>query len=145
MSKKYHPNKSRNWAQNKKNCLPNLRDICEWKGSRSCRNCAKRFLFCRKIAQELKKIPLEVSICEVLINKQNPELPIHTLYQKEQYANKGLILIDDVLNSGTTLIHAIRHFLDVPWKKTAVLVDRNHKKYPVKKQISKESHFSHQF
>jgi pyrimidine operon attenuation protein/uracil phosphoribosyltransferase len=68
----------------------------------------------QKIAQELKKIPLEVSICEVLINKQNPELPIHTLYQKEQYANKGLILIDDVQNSGTTLIHAIRHFLDVP-------------------------------
>jgi pyrimidine operon attenuation protein/uracil phosphoribosyltransferase len=39
-----------------------------------------------------------------------------------------------VLNSGTTLIYAIRHFLDVPLKKfkTAVLVDRNHKKYPVK-------------
>lgn len=53
---------------------------------------------------------------------------------KEQYANKGLILVDDVLNSGTTLIYAIRHFLDVPLKKfkTAVLVDRNHKKYPVK-------------
>jgi len=43
-------------------------------------------------------------------------------------------LIDDVLNSGTTLIYAVRHFLDVPLKKfkTVVLVDRNHKKYPVK-------------
>jgi pyrimidine operon attenuation protein/uracil phosphoribosyltransferase len=53
---------------------------------------------------------------------------------KEQYANKGLILVDDVLNSGTTLIYAVRHFLDVPLTKfkTAVLVDRNHKKYPVK-------------
>jgi pyrimidine operon attenuation protein/uracil phosphoribosyltransferase len=39
-----------------------------------------------------------------------------------------------VLNSGTTLIYAVRHFLNVPLKKfkTAVLVDRNHKKYPVK-------------
>jgi pyrimidine operon attenuation protein/uracil phosphoribosyltransferase len=44
------------------------------------------------------------------------------------------VLIDDVLNSGTTLIYGVRHFLDVPLKKfkTAVLVDRNHKQYPVK-------------
>jgi len=43
-------------------------------------------------------------------------------------------LVDDVLNSGTALIYGVRHFLDVPLKKlkTAVLVDRNHKKYPVK-------------
>jgi pyrimidine operon attenuation protein/uracil phosphoribosyltransferase len=70
----------------------------------------------------------------VQINKQNPQLPIHTSLSKEQYTNKGLILVDDVLNSGTTLIYAVRHFIDVPLKKfkTAVLVDRNHKKYPVK-------------
>jgi pyrimidine operon attenuation protein/uracil phosphoribosyltransferase len=39
--------------------------------------------------------------------------------------------LDDVLNSGTTLIYAVRHFIDVPLKKfkTAVLVDRNIK-YP---------------
>ena len=39
-----------------------------------------------------------------------------------------------VLNSGTTLIYGVKHFLEVPLKKfkTAVLVDRNHKKYPVK-------------
>ncbi len=93
------------------------------------------YIFAEKIAQELKAISsLKVSLCEVQINKQNPELPIHTSLTKEQYANKGLILVDDVLNSGTTLIYAVRHFLDVPLKKfkTAVLVDRNHKKYPVK-------------
>ena len=31
--------------------------------------------------------------------------------------HKGLILVDDVLNSGTTLIYAVRHFLDVPLTK----------------------------
>jgi pyrimidine operon attenuation protein/uracil phosphoribosyltransferase len=43
-------------------------------------------------------------------------------------------LVDDVLNSGTTLMYGIKYFLDVPLKrfKTAVLVNRNHKKYPVK-------------
>jgi pyrimidine operon attenuation protein/uracil phosphoribosyltransferase len=93
------------------------------------------FIFAEKIATELHNISnLQVTLCEVKINKLNPELPIHTSLTKEAYANKGLILVDDVLNSGTTLIYAIRHFLDVPLKKfkTAVLVDRNHKKYPVK-------------
>jgi pyrimidine operon attenuation protein/uracil phosphoribosyltransferase len=93
------------------------------------------FIFAKKIAETLEFIStLKVSLCEVQINKQNPELEIHTSLTKEQYTNKGLVLIDDVLNSGTTLIYAVRHFLDVPLKKfkTAVLVDRNHKKYPVK-------------
>jgi len=45
-----------------------------------------------------------------------------------------LVLVDDVLNSGTTLIYGVKHFLEVPLKKfkTAVLVNRNHKKYPIK-------------
>ena len=92
-------------------------------------------IFAQKIASALSEIStLKVSLCEVKINKQNPQLPIHTSLSKEEYENKGLVLVDDVLNSGTTLIYAVRHFLDVPLKKfkTAVLVDRNHKKYPVK-------------
>ncbi|MGB1247165.1 MAG: phosphoribosyltransferase, partial [Flavobacteriaceae bacterium] len=38
------------------------------------------------------------------------------------------------LYSGTALIYGVSYFLQVPLKqfKTAVLVDRNHKKYPVK-------------
>ena len=45
-----------------------------------------------------------------------------------------MVLIDDVLNSGSTLIYGVKHFLNVPLKqfKTAVLVNRNHKKFPVK-------------
>jgi pyrimidine operon attenuation protein/uracil phosphoribosyltransferase len=96
---------------------------------------ANGFTFAKKIALALETIsPIKVSLCEVQINKQNPQLPIQTSLSKEQYSNKGLVLVDDVLNSGTTLIYAVRHFIDVPLKKfkTAVLVDRNHKKYPVK-------------
>lgn len=93
------------------------------------------FVFAKKIAAVLTTVSsLKVSLCEVRINKQNPESPIKTSLTTEEYTNKGLVLVDDVLNSGTTLIYAVRHFLDVPLKKfkTAVLVDRNHKKYPVK-------------
>ena len=60
--------------------------------------------------------------------------PIIVSLKPEEYQNKSLILVDDVLNSGSTLIYGVRYFLDVPIKnfKTAVLVDRNHKRYPVK-------------
>jgi pyrimidine operon attenuation protein/uracil phosphoribosyltransferase len=93
------------------------------------------FVFAKKIATELEKIStIKVVLCEVFINKQNVNAPITTSLSVEQYQNKGLILVDDVLNSGTTLIYGVKHFLEVPLKKlkTAVLIDRNHKKYPVK-------------
>ncbi len=93
------------------------------------------FVFAKKLAVELERIStIKISLCEVFINKQNPNIPITTSLSKENYENKGVVLVDDVLNSGTTLIYGVKHFLEVPLKKlkTAVLVDRNHKKYPVK-------------
>jgi len=93
------------------------------------------FIFAQKIAEELEKIsPIKITLCEVFINKSNPQDLIKTSITKKEYSNKGLVLIDDVLNSGTTLIYGVKHFLEVPLNKfkTAVLVDRNHKKYPVK-------------
>ncbi len=93
------------------------------------------YVFAQKIAQKLSEISnIEVLLCEVFIDKQNPTNPITTTLKTSDYQNKGLVLVDDVLNSGTTLVYGVRHFLAVPIKKfkTAVLVDRNHKKYPVK-------------
>lgn len=93
------------------------------------------FVLAEKIAKELSNISdLKVTLCEVYIDKNNPKSEITTSISKEDYQNKGLVLVDDVLNSGTTLIYGVKHFLDVELKKfkTAVLVDRNHKKYPVK-------------
>jgi pyrimidine operon attenuation protein / uracil phosphoribosyltransferase len=93
------------------------------------------YLFAQKLAAEVEKISdIKVTLCEVKINKQQPLEPVTTSLKAEDYANKSLVLVDDVLNSGTTLIYGVRHFLDVPLKKfkTAVLVDRNHKQYPVK-------------
>ena len=92
-------------------------------------------IFARKIAAVLQSIsPLEVIFCDVMIDKKNPQAAITTSIDKSDYEGKGLVLVDDVLNSGTVLIYGVRHFLDVPLTKfkTAVLVDRNHKKYPIK-------------
>lgn len=93
------------------------------------------YIFAEKIARVLQTIsPLEVIVCEVKMNKQNPNSEISTSISKEAYQNKGIVLVDDVLNSGSTLMYGVKHFLEVPVKKfkTAVLVDRNHKKYPIK-------------
>ena len=91
------------------------------------------------IAKELKKIlnklsNIEVILCKVKIDKKNPRKPIETSIGKEQYSNKSIVLVDDVLNSGSTLIYGVKHFLETELLqfKTAVLVNRNHKKFPVK-------------
>lgn len=93
------------------------------------------FTFSKKIASVLEEIStINVTLCEVIIDKKKPLQPITTSISVNDYKNKPLVLVDDVLNSGTTLIYGIKHFLEVPLKrfKTAVLVNRNHKKYPVK-------------
>lgn len=93
------------------------------------------YIFAKKLKTELQKISdITPILCKVSIDKKNPHLPIKTSLKVEAYENKSLILVDDVLNSGTTLIYGVKHFLNVPLKqfKTAVLVNRNHKKYPVK-------------
>lgn len=93
------------------------------------------FIFAEKLVATLQEISsLTITICEVHINKKKPLEAVSTSLDVADYKNKSLVLVDDVLNSGTTLIYGVKHFLDVPLKrfKTAVLVNRNHKKYPVK-------------
>lgn len=72
--------------------------------------------------------------CRITIDKKNPLMPVTTSLHENEYADESVTIVDDVLHSGTTLIYAVRHFLNVPLKqcKTAVLVDRNHKKFPIK-------------
>ncbi|MDY7396609.1 phosphoribosyltransferase family protein [Aureibaculum sp. 2210JD6-5] len=93
------------------------------------------FVLAKKLKEILEEIsPIKATVCEVIINKKKPLNPVETSLQKNEYKNKSLVLVDDVLNSGTTLMYAVKHFLEVPLKqfKTAVLVNRNHKKYPIK-------------
>ena len=93
------------------------------------------YILAKKLKTVLQKISdINPVLCKVIIDKKNPGKEIKTSISAEEYGNKSLVLVDDVLNSGTTLIYGVKHFLDVPLKqfKTAVLVNRNHKKYPVK-------------
>lgn len=93
------------------------------------------YIFAEKLYQELTSIcSIRIKLCKVSVNKKNPLDEVKTSLSVDQYTNLSVVLVDDVLNSGSTLIYGIKHFLNVPLKdfKTAVLVNRNHKKYPVK-------------
>ena len=93
------------------------------------------FIFAEKLKKVLNTISnIDVKLCKVSFNKKKPLEDIVTSLHEKDYIHQSLVLVDDVLSSGTTLMYAVKHFLEVPLKqfKTAVLVDRNHKKYPVK-------------
>ena len=93
------------------------------------------FAVAKRIIHHLKaNSSKEILSCEIIINKKNPRNPIQTTLTSNDYKDKSVVLVDDVLHSGTTLIYAVKHFLSVPLKqcKTAVLLDRNHKKFPIK-------------
>ncbi len=94
------------------------------------------FFMAKRITDVLQKIaPLKTKLIEITIDKKNPlakEIKI-SLSEKE-LKNKVIVLVDDVLNSGKTLIFGAKPFLSSPIKRltTAVLVDRGHNRYPIK-------------
>ncbi|NCT17766.1 MAG: phosphoribosyltransferase [Flavobacteriaceae bacterium CG_4_9_14_0_8_um_filter_34_30] len=93
------------------------------------------YILAKKLKKQLEKIsPLKAILCEVIMDKKNPLNIISTSVSIHDYKHCSIVLVDDVLSSGSTLIHAVKHFLQIPLKqlKTVVLIDRNHKKYPIK-------------
>ncbi len=73
----------------------------------------------------------EVTIVEIKIDKKNPKNI--SLSERINFDNKIIIIIDDVANSGKTLLYAIKPFLEFYPKKiqTLVLVERSYKEFPV--------------
>ncbi len=91
-----------------------------------------------KIAKRIKSVldeiaPFKNTLIGIEIEKQSSSLKAKIDFDLNDCSNKVVILVDDVLNSGKTLAYGFGVFRDVPLKKlrTAVLVDRNHKKFPM--------------
>lgn len=89
----------------------------------------------QKIEKAMNKIcDLKTMLVEVKLDKHNQvKHDVELSEPDEKLKGKVIILVDDVLNSGKTLIYALRPFLKIDTKKirTVVLVDRNHKRYPI--------------
>ena len=89
----------------------------------------------KEIAAELKSISnLDITLVDIIIDKKNPRNGVSTSLEISEYENKSIVVVDDVLNTGSTLIYAVNYFLQVPviQIKTAVMVNRNHKNFPIK-------------
>jgi pyrimidine operon attenuation protein / uracil phosphoribosyltransferase len=90
------------------------------------------------IAQRLMRIlegiaPFKCTLINIELDKNASTLQYSVDTDIKVCENKVVVLVDDVLNSGKTLAYGFGVFLNVPLKKlrTVVLVDRNHKSFPV--------------
>lgn len=92
--------------------------------------------FARALAEALKAISgIQIEVFGLKINKNNPlDQEIETDITEHLWKETNILIVDDVQNSGKTMIYALRHFLSYHLKslQCAVLVDRSHNRFPVK-------------
>ena len=92
-------------------------------------------LLSKMLGKEITLISdLKLEYVNLSIDKEKPFNNIQSNIPLENLENKSIVIVDDVLNTGSTLIYAVSFFLQIPVKriKTAVMVNRNHKKFPIK-------------
>lgn len=91
-----------------------------------------------KISQLIKKemeiiseIPIE--LIRIDIDKDAKSQPVVSFSSEPDVSNFTMVLVDDVLNSGRTMIYALDPFLKMSVRniQTAILVNRTHKRFPV--------------
>ena len=70
------------------------------------------FILAEKIKLNLEKISgIKIILCCVEVDKKKPLSQVKTNIKHEQYKNKSVVLVDDVLHSGTTLFMELSIFL----------------------------------
>ncbi len=97
------------------------------------------FRLASRLKHILEKIaPFEVTLISIDLDKFSSSLNASVSVEVEECSNKVVVLVDDVLNTGKALAYAFGIFLDIPLKKirTVVLVDRNHKSFPIATDFS---------
>ncbi len=89
-----------------------------------------------RIAKKIETISgIKARMVTITVDKENPiQKPVRMNISAKDFKDKVVIVVDDVLNSGKTLIYGAKDFLQTSVKRlyTVVLVDRNHNRYPVK-------------
>ena len=89
------------------------------------------------VARNIQKLiaglsSLKTEIITISLDKKHPMDVV--LSKSIDFNEKVIIVIDDVANSGKTLLYALKPFLEFHPKKiqTLVLIDRTHKAFPIK-------------
>jgi pyrimidine operon attenuation protein / uracil phosphoribosyltransferase len=88
----------------------------------------------RNIQRHLQEIAgdrLSIQLITITLDKKNPG-PV-SLSHSPGFDDRVIIVIDDVANSGKTLLYAMKPFLDYHPRKieSLVLVERSHKAFPI--------------
>jgi pyrimidine operon attenuation protein/uracil phosphoribosyltransferase len=86
----------------------------------------------RQVASVLRDISSkQVDVVDIAFDKKHPKEV--TITVPVDFNDKVVVLVDDVTNSGKTLLYALKPFLSQYPRKiqTLVLVERSHKTYPI--------------
>ena len=86
----------------------------------------------KKIEEELRDVSaLYLRIISIVLDKKDPVKVF--IEPKTDLENKVILIVDDVANTGKTMMYALKPFLGVHTKKiqTLVLVERSHKLFPI--------------
>lgn len=93
------------------------------------------FEYAEMLKKEIKSISdIKVTLYALTINKKKPlGNPISIDLDKISLDNRTILLVDDVANTGKTMYYALKPIMEFSPKKVqiAVLVDRQHKLFPV--------------
>jgi pyrimidine operon attenuation protein/uracil phosphoribosyltransferase len=90
----------------------------------------------KDLARRLREISkIKVDVLTIRMNKKEPLAGVSEFH--EDLTGKSIVIVDDVANSGKTLLYGIKAILSYDLKRilVAVLVDRKHKSYPVSADI----------
>jgi pyrimidine operon attenuation protein/uracil phosphoribosyltransferase len=88
-------------------------------------------LVAKALVTELKNITdIPIELITLSLNKKHP---LDATIEGNDFDNKVIIIVDDVANTGKTMLYALKPFMAFLPKKiqTLVLVERSHKLFPV--------------
>lgn len=95
------------------------------------------------LAERLAKLleqrsAIAVKLVKLALDKDQPlEKPVQLSVDPSELKNEVVVLVDDVLMSGRTLMYAAAYLVAIPPRKlsTVVLVDRMHRTFPIRADI----------
>jgi pyrimidine operon attenuation protein / uracil phosphoribosyltransferase len=94
------------------------------------------YVIAERISEKLQSISLiKTALAKIVINKKDPlSEKIKVNVSKKDLKGKVVVVVDDVLESGKTMMYGIEPFLKHAVKRiaTVVLVDRDHRSFPIK-------------
>ncbi|WKZ66681.1 MAG: phosphoribosyltransferase family protein [Flavobacteriales bacterium] len=96
-------------------------------------------ILAKRLARLLEEVSdLRIDLVELKLDKDLPlERPVQLSIDPMSLRDRLVVLVDDVLMSGRTLMHAASYLVQAPLKRltTVVLVDRRHRAYPIRADI----------